>query len=121
MTRKSNTSAIIRLSKEKSEKTRIRVEKAISEMAIKKEKINFNTVSRKASVSKSWLYKQKDIRTRIETLRGMQIIELAPRKQSKSSRSEDILIKTLKSRIKALEEENKQLKDQVQRLHGKLF
>lgn len=39
MTRKSNTTAIIQLSKEKSEKTRIRVEKTISEMAIKKRKL----------------------------------------------------------------------------------
>jgi len=121
MRRKSNTTAIIQLSKEKSEKTKIRVEKTISEMAIKKEKINFNSVSEKANVSKSWLYKNKDIRTRIETLRGMQISELVPRKQSKSSRSEEVLIKTLKSRIKALENENKQLKDQVEKLHGKLF
>lgn len=121
MTRKSNTTAIIQLSKEKLEKTRIRVEKTISEMALKKEKINFNSFAQKANVSKSWLYKQKDIRNRVETLRGMQISELVPRKQSKSPRSEDVLIKTLKNRIKALEEENKQLKDQVQILHGKLF
>ncbi|CAM4126860.1 hypothetical protein [Abyssicoccus albus] len=47
MTRQSNTTAIIQLSKEKSEKTRIRVEKTISEMALKKEKINFNFVSQK--------------------------------------------------------------------------
>lgn len=64
---------------------------------------------------------KKDIRTRVETLRGMQISELNPRKTSKSVRSEEVLIKTLKNRIKALEEENKQLKDQVQKLHGKLF
>lgn len=51
----------------------------------------------------------------------MQISELTPRKPSKSPRSEDVLIKTLKSRIKALEEENERLKDQVQKLHGKLF
>ena len=121
MTRKSNTTAIIQLSKEKSENTKIRVEKTISEMALKKDKINFNSVAQKANVSKSWLYKQEDIRTRIETLRGMQISELNPRKPNKSLRSEEVLIKTLKSRIKSLEEENKQLKDQVQKLHGKLF
>lgn len=57
----------------------------------------------------------------METLRGMQISEVAPRKPIKSPRSEDVLIKTLKSRIKTLEEENEQLKDQVQKLHGKLF
>src|SRR5690625_3903361 len=121
MTRKRNIAAIIEHANDNSEKTRIRSEKTISEMAIKKEKINFNSVSEKANVSKSWLYKNKDIRNRIETLRGMQISELVPRKQSKSPRSEEVLIKTLKSRIKALEHENKQLKDQVQKLHGKLF
>ena len=57
----------------------------------------------------------------METLRGMQISELTSHKPSKSPRSEDVLIKTLKSRIKTLEEENKQLKDHVQKLHGKLF
>src|SRR5699024_5184059 len=121
MTKKSNTTAIIQLSKEKSEKTRIRVEKTISEMVIKKEKINFNSVSEKANVSKSWLYKKKDIRNRIETLRGMQIRELIPRKQSKSPRSEEVLIRTLKSRIKALEDENKQLKDQDKNNIGRCF
>lgn len=121
MIRKGNTTAIVQLAKDKSEKTRIRVEKTISEMALKEEKINFNSVAQKANVSKSWLYKQKDIRTRVETLRGIQISELTPRKPSKSPRSEDVLIKTLKSRIKALEEENERLKDQVQKLHGKLF
>lgn len=121
MIRKSNTKAIIQLSKEKSKKTKIRVEKAISEMALKNEKINFNSVAQKANVSKSWLYKQTDIRTRIETLRGQQISELIPRIHNKSTRSEDVLVKTLKSRIKTLEEENKQLKDQVQKLYGKLF
>lgn len=40
----------------------------------------------------------------------MQISELSPRKTSKSVRSEEVLIKTLKNRIKALEEENKQIK-----------
>lgn len=47
---------------------------------------------------------------------------MIPHKLSKkSTRSEEVLIKTLKGRIKALEEENKQLKDQVQKLYGKLF
>ena len=59
MIRKGNTTAIVQLAKDKSEKTRIRVEKTISEMALKEEKINFNSVAQKANVSKSWLYKQK--------------------------------------------------------------
>jgi len=40
------------LSKEKSVKTRIRVEKTISEMALKKVKFTFNFVAHEANVSK---------------------------------------------------------------------
>ena len=47
MIRKGNTTAIVQLAKDKSEKTRIRVEKTISEMALKEEKINFNSVAQK--------------------------------------------------------------------------
>ena len=46
--------------------------------------------------------KKKDIRNRIETLRGMQIRELIPRKQSKSPRSEEVLIRTLKKSYKGI-------------------
>lgn len=38
-----------------------------------------------------------------------------PCKQSKSINSHNILVKTLKKRIKELEEENKQLREQVQK------
>ncbi|HIA6892293.1 TPA: DUF6262 family protein, partial [Staphylococcus aureus] len=39
----------------------------------------------------------------------------------KNKKSEEILIKTLKARIKELEEENGQLKNQVQKLYGELY
>lgn len=52
MIKKSNTTAIVQLAKDKSEKTRIRVEKVISEIGLKEEKINFNFVAQKANVSK---------------------------------------------------------------------
>ena len=60
--------------------------------------------------------KKKDIRNRIETLRGMQIKKLIPRRKIKSPRSEEVLVSTIKSYIKTLENKNKQLKDQVQKL-----
>lgn len=39
----------------------------------------------------------------------------------KNKKSEEILIKTLKARIKELEKENGQLKNQVQKLYGELY
>ncbi len=50
--KKSNTTTIVQLSKEKSVKTRIRVEKTISEMGLKKVKFTFNFVAHEANVSK---------------------------------------------------------------------
>ena len=68
-----NTDSIIQLSKEKSKKTKFRVDKVISELAFRNEKINFNTVSQIANVSKSWLYKNVEVRNRIESLREKEI------------------------------------------------
>ncbi|CAK6476443.1 transposase [Bacillus sp. EB93] len=118
---KRNTKEIVKLAKEKSDKTKTKVEKTISEMAIKSETINFNSVSIRANVSKSWLYKNKDIRDRIETLRNQQVRKVMSLKNKKNSRSESILIKSLKERIKTLEAENRDLKHEVEKLYGKYF
>lgn len=120
MSRKSNTDAIVKLAKEKSIKVRNRVEKTISEMSLKNETINFNAVSKRAQVSKSWLYKEKDIRERIETLRNNQV-KKAYNPPHKSPRSEDVLIKSLKDRIRELERENRNLKKQLERAYGEYF
>ncbi|HGN7129164.1 TPA: DUF6262 family protein, partial [Staphylococcus aureus] len=76
-----------------------------------------------AKVSKSWLYKESDIRKQIENIRHRQLngkrLNSTPIKKNK--KSEEILIKTLKARIKELEEENGQLKNQVQKLYGELY
>lgn len=120
MSRKSNTDAIVKLAKEKSKEVRNRVEKTLSEMSLKKERINFNSVSQRAQVSKSWLYKEHDIRERIEVLRERQI-KATYNSPKKSTKSEDVLIKSLKKRIKELEEENSKLKKQLERSYGQYF
>ncbi|MEK4973506.1 DUF6262 family protein [Niallia sp. FSL R7-0648] len=118
-----NTDKIVQLAKEKSDRTRGNVEKVISKMSLEGKTINFNTVALEANVSKSWLYKEYNIRKRIEDLRNRQQISLIkPSKQSKKSlRSEEVLIKTLKERVRELEEENSHLKIQVQKLYGELY
>lgn len=116
-----NTDEIVRLAKLKSKKTRENVEKAISKLSLNGEKINFNKVAKEAKVSKSWLYKEQDIRQRIESLRKQQKTENVISKPKKSSRSEEVLIKTLKTRVKELEEENIRLRNQIQKLYGDLY
>lgn len=117
-----NTDKIVQLAKEKSKTTKVNVEKVISRMSLEGRAINFNTVSREANVSKSWLYKVNDIRTRIETLRNQQQKNLnSGVKSKKGNRSEEILIRTLKGRIKDLEEEKRILKQQLEKLYGELY
>jgi pyruvate-formate lyase len=116
-----NTEEIVRLAKQKSKETRENVDKVISKLSLEGETINFNAVAKEANVSKSWLYKEHDIRQRIESLRKQQKSVNALSKPKKSSRSEEVLIKTLKDRIKELEEENIKLKNQIQKLYGELY
>ncbi|PFZ52785.1 transposase [Bacillus wiedmannii] len=117
-----NTEEIVRLAKLKTNRTREGVDKAISKLSLEGKVINFNTVAKEANVSKSWLYKEQDIRKRIESLRKQQHSRLGTRPTiQKSSRSEEALIKTLKIRIKELEGENNKLKNQIQKLYGELY
>ncbi|MGE6846410.1 DUF6262 family protein [Bacillus tropicus] len=117
-----NTEEIVRLAKLKTNRTREGVDKAISKLSLEGKVINFNTVAKAANVSKSWLYKEQDIRKRIESLRKQQHNQLGTRPvNQKSSRSEEVLIKTLKMRIKELEGENTKLKNQIQKLYGELY
>ncbi len=117
-----NTTKIVQLAKEKSDRTKVKVEKVISKMSLEGKTINFNTVSKEANVSKSWLYKVNDVRTRIESLRNQQQKKLKNgKKATKNNRSEDTLIRTLKDRIKDLEEEKRILKKQIEKLYGELY
>src|SRR5690625_6745940 len=115
-----NTEEIVRLAKQKSRRTRENVDKVISKLSLEGKTINFNTVAKEANVSKSWLYKEHDIRQRIESLRKQQT-ENVISKPKKSSRSEEVLIKTLKPRVKELEEENIRLRNKIQKLYGDLY
>ncbi|EHT91027.1 transposon-encoded adenyltransferase AAD [Staphylococcus aureus subsp. aureus CIGC348] len=117
-----NTTEIVRLAKQKSKKTREKVDKAISKFSIEGKVINFNSIAKEANVSKSWLYKEHDIRQRIESLRERQNNSKCslknPRKVLVRRKS---LIKTLKRRVMELEKENKKLQNQIQKLYGDLY
>ncbi|MDK8643854.1 MULTISPECIES: DUF6262 family protein [Bacillaceae] len=117
-----NTKEIVRLAKQKNLETKKKVEKILSKLSLEGKPINFNSVSKEANVSKSWLYKEPEVRKRIENLRQQQINNsVYIQKNKRSMRSEEILIKTLKERIKKVEDENIQLKKQVEKLFGELY
>ena len=111
-----NVQKIIEFNKSKTTKKEEIVNKVITELIKEKEKINFNTVADKSGVSKSFLYKNKSLRERIDFLRNQQNGLPSPKKvkNNTSDKSKDVIIESLRRKVKKLEEENKDLKKQLQ-------
>lgn len=118
-----NTNGLKEYAKNKSKITLEKVDKAIKELSLTEQKINFNSVSEFSGVSKTFLYKNKEIKKRIEELRGKQISKTMNQraKCDKTSKSKDIIIMAKDKKIKELESENKKFKEQLEVLRGKLY
>jgi hypothetical protein len=110
-----NTEPLLQSIEDKKQKARQKVESTIKEMIKQKEKINFNSVSAKSGVSKPFLYKYSEIRSRIETLRKQEEKLDSPNqvKRNMTEHSKDVIIASLRKKVKHLEEENKKLKEQL--------
>ena len=122
-THKRNTDGLVNNAHRKSEKTAEKVDEAIQILIKNKGKINFNSVSEESGVSKAYLYTHPDIRERIETLRKQQDGLPSPKqvKREMTDASKDVVIAAKNKRIKELEEENRLLKQELQKLKGKLY
>lgn len=109
--------------KNKSIMTIEKVDKAIRELSLNEQKINFNSVSQLSGVSKTFLYNNEEIKRRIEELRQKQTSRTMNQraKYDKTSKSKDIIIMAKDNKIKELELENKKLKAQLEVLRGKLY
>ncbi|AQS10542.1 hypothetical protein CLOBY_26870 [Clostridium saccharobutylicum] len=118
-----NTKGLKEYAKQKTQVTLGKVDKAIRELSLGQQKINFNSVSNLSGVSKTFLYNCEDIKKRIEQLRDKQVNNTINQraKYDKTSRSKDIIIIAKDKKIKELEYENKKLKDQLEILRGKLY
>lgn len=118
-----HTKGIKEYAKNKSKITLEKVDKAIREISLTEQKINFNSVSQLGGVSKTFLYNNKDIKKRIEELRNKQTSRTMNQraKYDKTAKSKDIIIMAKDKKIKELEEENKKLKEQLEILRGKLY
>ncbi len=118
-----NIDGLIKYSKSKKEIANQKVDEAIRKLATNGCKINFNTVSRESGVSKGFLYKEMEIKSRIEELRNKQINhEINQRaKFDKTAKSKDVIIQAKDKKIAKLEEENTKLKLQLQFLQTRLY
>ena len=123
MGHKRNTQGLIENAKKKRLRTIEKTEKAIDKLLKEKKNVNFIAVSKAANVSKSWLYKEKLIANRIVNIRDRQqsIQAAIPKKsQNASADSKKAIIRALKERIKKLEGENRELKNQLEVAYGQI-
>ncbi|MEP0754076.1 DUF6262 family protein [Trichocoleus sp. Lan] len=99
-----------------------RTEEAIKQLIKEGRNVNFKTVSEAGQVSTAWLYREPDIKARIEQLREQvqgKKQKTAPQKASDASK--DSIIATLKRRIKDLEQQNKDLNRQNEVFAGQVL
>ncbi|OSA86489.1 UNVERIFIED_ORG: transposase [Clostridium botulinum] len=118
-----NANGLKEYAKHKSKMTLEKVDKAIRELSLSEQKINFNSVSQLSGVSKTYLYNNDVVKNRIEELRQKQLSKTMNQKAKydKTSKSKDIIIMAKDKKIKELEQKNKKLKEQLEVLRGKLY
>lgn len=118
-----NTKGLEKYAKEKTKVTLEKVNKAIRELSLNGDKVNFNSVSQTSGVSKTFLYNNIEVKNRIEDLREKQVSrEMNQRaKYDKTAKAKDIIIMAKDKKIKELQEENKKLREQLEILRGKLY
>lgn len=118
-----NTKGLKEYAKQRSQIALEKVDKAIRELSLTEQKINFNSVSQLSGVSKTFLYNNEEVKKRIEELRDKQVSKTINQraKYDKTSKSKDIIIMAKDKKIKELQEENKKLKEQLEVLRGKLY
>jgi hypothetical protein len=92
----------------------------IRSMQVKETTINFRSVAEQAKVSTTWLYNTTPLRNRIMKLRRASTSPVENDASARKLLSQERVISTLRLRIKALEETNRELTEQVEIAYGKL-
>ena len=109
--------------KNRSNDAKEKASKAIDELKMKKEPINFSSVHKKSGVSKHFLYENPEIRSAIEDNRKREKIRNAiyHEKYDKTSKSKDVIIQTKDKYIANLEVDNQQLRKELNKLRALLY
>ncbi len=97
-----------------------RVKSALEQMQQHEIPINFQSVARCASVSKSWLYKQTNIANQIKSLRTKSGKINRSLSNAKQMARKNAKIDALEQRVRSLALENKDLKQQVEVIYSEL-
>ena len=107
---------------EKARESAERVEKALEKMIKQGQVITFKSVAHVANVSNAYLYKQADLRIRIETLRDQQKHRSKPKQTpSASDNSKAVIIYNLREDNKRLRAEIEEIRRINESLTGRLY
>lgn len=121
MTHQRNVEGLRKSAELRHRQARQRAEEGISSLLQQRRLINFNTVAETAQVSTAWLYQQAEIRQRIEHLRQQSQPQPAATKIRSSDASKDAIVATLRHRVKQVEAENRELRQQLEVVYGQLY
>ncbi|MBD2505190.1 DUF6262 family protein [Anabaena azotica] len=122
MSHSRNVEGLIKNAQKKRLEALERTEQGINQLLKEGKTVTFKAVSEIADVSTAWLYKEPDIKTRIEFLRENSIDNKSFCTKNKASEeSKASIVKTLKERIKKLEAENRELRDHIEVVSGELI
>ena len=117
-----NTQGLTRSARLRSQSAMQRSLAALQRMHASDREINFRTVAAEARVSTAWLYSQGELRVRIMSSRKTPghaaTLSSAPRDRERVSRQN--VVATLRLRIKALEEKNRELTGLLELAYGQL-
>ena len=117
-----DTSGLRKHARTKREEAIQRTEEGIRRLIKEGKSIGFKSVAEVADVSRAWLYQQPEIRARIEHLRQQQSPKVAvPSEQRASKSSNATIIRTLKERVKKIQKENQDLRQQLELSYGRLI
>ncbi|WP_144053999.1 DUF6262 family protein [Baaleninema simplex] len=122
MKAKRNTAGLKHGAQRKRKEAFEKLESGIQTLLKEGRAINFNSVAKASGVSKAWLYKEPEVKSRIEHLRAKQSgKKRQPVKASASEVSLKSMVGTLRERIKKLETENRELRKQNEVAYGQVM
>jgi predicted RNase H-like nuclease (RuvC/YqgF family) len=119
-----NTTGLRSHAQRKAAVTAQRAEAALARLIQEQRPITFTAVAEMAGISTAWLYEHEPIKERIMHLRAERSrdavqVKIPPREQA-SSASKETMIAALRQRIQKLEQENRDLRRQVEVAYGLL-
>jgi 4-diphosphocytidyl-2C-methyl-D-erythritol kinase len=116
-----NIEGLRRNAKLRHQQTAHRAEAGIHRLLQDGRPVNFQTVAEAAHVSTAWLYQHPEFRERIEHLREQRSQADSAQKMRASDASKDAMQAALRQRVKQLEAENRELKQQLEVVYGQLY